>query len=86
MYKNNPTAINDGLDDDEDETTMEEEEFEEVELTKVLDEYINPLYEGSWTSRLIAVLLFLNWFTIFGVSNARVDDSYYSNLIDWSLI
>ena len=47
MYKNNPTAINDGLDDDEDETAMEEEEFEEVELTKVLDEYINPLYEGS---------------------------------------
>ena len=38
MYNNNPTAINDGLEDDEDVTAMEEEEFEEVELTKVLRE------------------------------------------------
>ena len=33
-----PTAINDGLEDDEDATAMEEEEFEEVELMKVLEE------------------------------------------------
>ena len=37
MYNNNPTVINDGLGDDEDDTAMEEEEFE-VELTKVLEE------------------------------------------------
>ena len=33
----NPTVINDRLDYDEDATTMEEEEFEEVELRKVLE-------------------------------------------------
>ena len=38
MYNNNPTAINDELEDDEDATAMDEEEFEEVELTKVLEE------------------------------------------------
>ena len=37
-YNNNPTIINDGLEDDKDATTMEEEEFKEVELTKVPEE------------------------------------------------
>ena len=37
MYNNNLTAINDGLKDDEDAIAMKDEEFEEVELTKFLE-------------------------------------------------
>ena len=40
MYNNNPTAINDGIKDDEDATAIEKEEFEEVEFTKFLKEYM----------------------------------------------
>ena len=46
MYNNNPIAINDRLEDDKDVTAMEEE-FEEVEITKILEEYKIPLYKGS---------------------------------------
>ena len=38
MYNNNHAAINDGLKDDKGATPMEEEEFEEVEIMKVVEE------------------------------------------------
>ena len=38
MYNNNTNAINNRLENDEDVIRMEEEEFEEVEVTKVLVE------------------------------------------------
>jgi len=69
-YNKNRTTTNDGPDNDEDAIYMEEEESEEVELRDILEESKFPLYEGSKTSRLAAVLLLLNCFTVFGVSNA----------------
>ena len=40
-YNNNPTAIDDGVKDDEDATAMEEEEFEEAKHCKwVKNDYI----------------------------------------------
>ena len=36
----------------------------------LLEESSIPLYEGSKTSRVVAVILLLNCFAVFGVSNA----------------
>ena len=61
---------------------MEEDEFEEVEVTKVLEKLKIPLYEGSQTMCLVTLPLLLNCFTNFEVSNACADKSHSSNLID----
>lgn len=73
-YDNIPMPSLDGLEVDEDDIAVEEEEVEQVELTNVLTESNIPLYEGSQTKRLVAVLLLFNCFTVFGVSNTCADE------------
>ena len=80
-YNYNTIAINSRLKNDEDATTMEEEEFEEVEVTKVLKEYKIPLYKNPQTMCLVIVPFLLNCFMDFEVSNACAHDSHSSNLI-----
>ena len=55
----------------------EDEEFtstEEDYATKVMEELLeharNPLFEDAGTNRLVATLMLLNSFTVFGVSNS----------------
>jgi hypothetical protein len=44
------------------------------DMTELLEEFQIPFYKGCNTSRLVATLLFLNCFVIFGVSTAFADE------------
>ena len=61
---------NDIGDSQEDEIIEDEHEFMADEGMDLLEESSIPLYEGSKTSRVIAVIILFNCFTVFGVSNA----------------
>ena len=71
---NDYTETNDGINDGEDAPAIGGDVCEEEELTDVLLESKIPLYEGARSTRLVAVLLLLNCFTVFGVSNACADE------------
>ena len=54
----------------EDEILEDDSKFMADEGEDLLEESSIPLYEGSKTSRVVAVILLLNCFAVFGVSNA----------------
>ena len=59
-----------GLNNDEDAPGTIKDVLGEEDLMSVLCESKNPLYEGAWTTHLVAILLILNCFMVFGVLNA----------------
>ena len=61
---------NDNNDSVEDTVLEDEQEFIVEEGMDLLEESAVPLYEGNKTSRVVAVILLLNCFAVFGVSNA----------------
>jgi hypothetical protein len=61
---------NDIGDREEDEVLEDEGEFMADEGMDLLEESSIPLYEGSKTSRVVAIILLVNCFAVFGVSNA----------------
>ena len=71
---NDYTETNDGINDGEDAPAIGGDVCEEEDLTNVLWKSKAPLYEGAQTTCLVAKLLFLNCFTVFGVSNACADE------------
>lgn len=72
--ESNYAECNDGINDGEDVPAIGGDVCEEEDLTDVLRESKIPLYEGARSTRLVAVLLLLNCFTVFGVSNACADE------------
>jgi hypothetical protein len=44
------------------------------DMTELLEEFRIPFYEGCNTNRLVATLLLLNYFAVFGVSTAFADE------------
>ena len=64
----------DGIDEDENDSALEDDNLNNVDLTTVIEESNIPLYEGSQTKLLVAVLLLFNCFTVFGVSNTCADE------------
>ena len=74
-YNNKSHAkSNGGFDDDEGTLVIGGDEFRDKDLMDVLHKSKIPLYEGAQTTRLVAQLLLLNCFTVFGVSNACADE------------
>ena len=71
---NNYIESNDGINNGEDAPAIGGDVCEEEDLMNVLRESQIPLYEGARTTCLVAVLLLLNCFTVFGVSNACADE------------
>ena len=61
---------NDNIDSQEDTILEDEGEIMVEEGMDVLEEFAVPLYEGSKTRQVVAVILLLNCFAVFGVSNA----------------
>lgn len=61
---------NDNIDSQEDSILEDEREIMAEEGMDLLEESAVPLYEGSKTRRVVAVILLLNCFAVFGVSNA----------------
>ena len=61
---------NNNIDSQEDTILEDEREIMAEEGMDVLEEFAVPLYEGSKTRRVVAVILLLNCFAVFGVSNA----------------
>ena len=72
-YNNIPPATLPSIDEDETDDALEDDHLSNEDLTMVIEESNIPLYEGSQTKLLVAVLLLFNCFTIFGVSNACAD-------------
>lgn len=73
-YDNIPPATYDGIDEDENDSALEDNDLNNVDLTTVIEESNIPLYEGSQTKLLVAVLLLFNCFTVFGVSITCADE------------
>ena len=73
-YDNIPPATYDGIDEDENDCALEDDDLNNVDLTTVIEGSNIPLYEGSQTKLLVAVLLLFNCFTVFGVSNTCADE------------
>ena len=64
----------DGAEDWDNQNGGYEDESAEEDMAKLLEESKTLLYEGCSTNCLIAMLLLLNCFAIFGVSNACADE------------
>jgi hypothetical protein len=73
-YDNIPPTTNDETDEDEIDIALEDDDLHDVDLTKIIEESNIPLYKGSQTKLLVAVLLLFNCFTVFGVSNTCADE------------
>ena len=61
---------NDNNNSQEDIILEIEHEFMAKEGMDLLEEFAVPLYKGSKTNRVVAIILLINCFAIFGVSNA----------------
>ena len=74
-YNNDKSTESDvRFDHDVDVPFVDTDECGEEDFASVMHESKIPLYEGARTTRLVAVLLLLNCFTVFGVSNACADE------------
>lgn len=75
-YDNIPLDTRDGSHEDGDDIELEDGDLNDVNLTTVIEDANIPLYEGSHTKLLVAVLLLFNCFTVFGVSNTCANEIF----------
>ena len=76
LTRQHPPATNDETNEDENDIALEDDDLHDVDLTKVIEESNIPLYEGSQTKLLVAVLLLFKYFMVFGVSNTCADEIF----------
>ena len=75
-YDGTNTLINDSfnvrMDDDDDEDHENIDDFDDVHDIPLLDKAYEPLYEGSKTNLLSAILLIMNLKVMNGISNISI--------------